>query len=338
LTKEEEENFCYLPFVQLLLQPTGAVSPCCWNQDIILGTVPQNTLAELWNGDKIRELRREFLSGTPVKCKSHMRQIGCHRFNRGEYAKSPDLSEIQTLGPRRLDVRLNGHCNLQCVMCDVWKQPNGLYDKSDFWKIGPTEIFPHLMEVDVLGGEPFVQADTYRLINEVSAVNNSCTWAFVTNGNYNVKPILKRLDKLAIRWFMVSLDSVVPETYAKIRKGGSLQKVLETISSLAEYNEGRRKEGRGIDLSVTMCVQQENWREIESFFTYCVVMGVRPWVQFAYEPSSVSLLSLSLKERLEILQYLKEIEFKYGPDPIGVIMRTIEDSCKAKELAHELQF
>ncbi|MGZ3722402.1 MAG: radical SAM protein [Bdellovibrionales bacterium] len=338
MTEAEEENFCYLPFVQLLLQPTGVISPCCWNQDIVLGSVPQSTLADIWNGEQIRELRREFLSGNPVKCKKHMHQIGCHRFNRGDYAKNPDLSEVQTLGPRRLDVRLNGHCNLQCIMCDVWKQPNGLYDNSDFWALGPTDIFPHLMEVDVLGGEPFVQADTYRLIHEVSAVNPNCSWAFVTNGNYNVKPILKRLDKLSIRWFMLSLDSVVPETYAKIRKGGNLERTLQTIEALAEYQHIRRDQGRRFDFSVSMCVQKDNWREIENFFTYCLVVGVRPWLQFAYDPQSVSLLSLPLSERLEILRYAEGLEKEYGPDPIGVIVRTLRDSCKERELPHELQF
>ena len=338
MTEEQEENFCYLPFVQLLLQPTGAISPCCWAQDMVLGKVPEDSLEAIWNGEKLRSLRREFLSGNPVTCKTKMRHIGCHRFNRGPYAKNPDLSEIQVLGPRRLDVRLNGRCNLQCVMCDVWKQPNGKFDDSDFWAKGPQQIFPYLMELDVLGGEPFVQADTYRLIDEVSKVNDQCTWAFVTNGNYNFQPIRKRLEKIKLRWFMLSLDSVVPETYEKIRKGGNLKRALETIDGLAEFNEELRGSGRDFDFSVSMCVQQENWREIESFFIYCDVVNIRPWLQFAYEPSSVSLLRYSFSERMKIKEYLERLSEKYGSGSVNAILQPINDSLSEREVVHERSF
>jgi cyclic pyranopterin phosphate synthase len=52
-----------------------------------------------------------------------------------------DVAEVMQSAPKRLDVRLNGKCNLQCVMCDVWSQPNGVYNQSDFWQYGRKEIF-----------------------------------------------------------------------------------------------------------------------------------------------------------------------------------------------------
>jgi MoaA/NifB/PqqE/SkfB family radical SAM enzyme len=334
MTEIDEENFCYLPFVQLLLQPTGAVSPCCWNQEIVLGRVPQNTLSEIWNGEKIRELRREFIAGKPKACETYMRQIRCHTFNRGPYTKSIELAEVQTRGPRRLDVRLNGQCNLQCIMCDVWKQPNGLYDDSDFWTRGPQEIFPFLNEVDVLGGEPFVQADTYRLIDEVSKVNSSCTWAFVTNGNYNVQPILKRLEKLSIRWFMLSLDSVNPETYAKIRKGGNLKRTMQTIEALAGFNRSLKSSGRAFDFSLSVCVQKDNWREVVSFFEYCRFVDVRPWLQFAYQPTSVSLLDLPRAERQEATEFFRSLLNPETKHMVETVLLPLEESLKRPEAAH----
>lgn len=331
LTPEQEKHFCYLPFVQLLMQPTGDISPCCWNQDIVLGQVPGDTLEDIWNGEKIRRLRREFLEGRPVQCQKFMREIRCHTFNRGAYKHAMEFSEIQTKGPRRLDVRLNGRCNIQCVMCDVWQQPNGIYDTSDFWTAGPAEIFPYLMEVDVLGGEPFIQGDTYRLIDEVGKVNSACSWAFVTNGNYNVQPILKKLEKLEIRWLMLSLDSIVPETYAKIRKGGNLLRTLETINGLAKFNEERRAQGRAFDFSISMCVQKENWREMEMFFDYCRFVNVRPWLQFAYGPREVSLLDLPQAERHAIVDHLSTMAGDYSFELLNAIISPLQDSLKEPE-------
>jgi MoaA/NifB/PqqE/SkfB family radical SAM enzyme len=332
VTPEEEENFCYLPFVQLLLQPTGEISPCCWAQETVLGKLPEDDLNTIWNGPEIRRLRREFLSGEPVQCKSKMRQIGCHRINRGPYTKSTDLSEIQQTGPRRLDVRLNGRCNLQCIMCSVWEQPNGVYDDSDFWRTGAKDIFPYLMELDVLGGEPFVQADTFRLIREVSAVNDTCTWAFVTNGNYNFAAVRKHLEKIRLRWIMVSLDSVVPETYAKIRKGGSLLKTLSTIEGLIAFNEELKQQKRDFDFLISMCVQKDNWQEIEPFLTYCRFVGATPLLQFAYEPSAVSLFSMTVDERLKIRSHMEGLTERHGVKYIEPILRPIVDSLNVEKI------
>jgi MoaA/NifB/PqqE/SkfB family radical SAM enzyme len=146
-TDEIAGEICYYPFIQLLLQPIGAVSPCCWNQGVLLGNVMEKPLSEIWNDEPVRKLRREFLEGNPVSCRHHMRHKRCHRATHG-YSQEAILAETQAKGPSRLDVRLNGRCNLQCIMCDIWRQPNGVYDESEFWALGPTEIFPFLKEID----------------------------------------------------------------------------------------------------------------------------------------------------------------------------------------------
>ncbi|HEX4925292.1 MAG TPA: SPASM domain-containing protein [Bdellovibrionales bacterium] len=321
-----EDNFCYYPFTQLLFQPTGVISPCCWNQDIVLGVVPNETLEDIWNGEKARGLRREFLSGNPVSCKTQMQHIRCHAWSRRNYEREMSFTELQPRGPQRLDVRLNGKCNLQCVMCEVWKQPNGLYDQSDFWTRGPAEIFPFLREVDVLGGEPFVQQDTYRLIDEVSQINPECTWAFVTNGHYKFNAAIQsRLDKIKIRWIQVSLDSVVPETYAKVRVNGELSKTLKTVDDFIAYL-GARPADRKFHFNVSMCVHRLNWHELDKSLAYARGKGVPVILQFAFQPESVSLLSLSQSDRREILRFARSLEREYGADVLHPIVSPLQDS------------
>lgn len=326
----ERENFCYYPFLQLLLQPTGVVSPCCWNQSINLGKVPDQTFEQIWNGETLRKLRKEFIDGKPVSCATQMRHIKCHLWSRRDYRKELQIAEVIEGGPRRLDVRLNGKCNLQCVMCDVWKQPNGTYDNSDFWTHGPEKIFPFLKEIDVLGGEPFVQSDTFRLLDEVWAVNQKCTWAFVTNGNYKFgAPIRTRLDRADIRWIQISVDSVNPVTYPKIRVGGNLAKVLQTIEDFRNYNILRAKMNRPFGFSISMCVQQQNWNEIHHFLGFARLHGVNPLLQFAYEPDSTSLLNLPLEKRREIDTYLTKIRHVFGANILDSVYLPIADSLRA---------
>lgn len=323
----DPERFCNFPFMQLLLQPTGVVSPCCWNQDIVLGKVPENSLEEIWNGEPIKKLRQEFLSSNPTSCDQQMRHIGCHKWSRRAYEKDLSLSVTQSKGPPRLDVRLNGKCNLECVMCDVWKQPNGVYDQSDFWTRGPEKIFPFLKEIDVLGGEPFVQPDTYRLIDEIHKVNQECSWAFVTNGQYRFKtPIESRLEKINLRWLQVSLDSVNHKTYSLVRKGGELGLVLKTIDDYLKFRERRKLQGKPFRFIVSMCVQSLNWKEIPQFLNTVKFWDAIPILQFAYHPDTTSLLDLSKEEKRDILDFLTEISPKYGAETLKAIHAPIQES------------
>ncbi|MFP6888555.1 MAG: radical SAM/SPASM domain-containing protein [Nitrospinota bacterium] len=56
---------CRKPWWQMTVQWDGSVSPCCldYNNKLVLGNVKDQTLTEIWNGPRMKELRREFLSG-----------------------------------------------------------------------------------------------------------------------------------------------------------------------------------------------------------------------------------------------------------------------------------
>jgi cyclic pyranopterin phosphate synthase len=327
----DPEKFCYYPFTQLLLQPTGDISPCCWNQKIILGTAPECTLNEAWNGERLRALRREFLEGKPTSCRTQMEQIGCHRWSRRP-APSPlnqiSFSERQTAAPRRLDLRLNGKCNLQCVMCDVWKQPNGIFDDSDFWTKGPTEIFPFLEEIDLLGGEPLIQADTFRLIDAVLSCNTRCSWGFVTNGQYKFSgTIQKQLSRLNLRWIQLSLDSVNHETYAKIRRQGKLERALETLQALRHLRASQMlMKNSTFQLSLSMCVQKLNWQEVGEFLTFARQASLSVDLQFAYGPDDVSLFTLPEPERRAAIRYFEDLESEFSRSQLNPLILPLKES------------
>lgn len=302
-----ETPFCPLPFLQLELRADGTAAPCCYLPTTKVGDLRKQTLAEVWNGEKMRSLRREFLAGDPRTCRRQLRHLECHR----QYdALRPlvDRTEIQGTYPRRLDVRLNGSCNLECVMCDVWKEPAGIYDRTTFWREGPEGLFRSLLEIDVLGGEPFIQRDTFRLLEEVSAHNRHCTWGFVTNAQWRWTPgIRARLDKIRIRYVQVSLDSLRPEVYGVIRRPGKLERALETLEEWRNY----RRENP-FELRISICVQRENWREIPDFIEFAREREMGLEFQYCYFPPQVSLEGLSETERAEILDFVRRCG---GADP-----------------------
>ncbi|MBF0618891.1 MAG: SPASM domain-containing protein [Candidatus Omnitrophica bacterium] len=55
---------CLNPWQQMSVAWDGDVIPCCYDYDkkYVLGNVNEHSLAEIWNGERMQQLRREFLS------------------------------------------------------------------------------------------------------------------------------------------------------------------------------------------------------------------------------------------------------------------------------------
>ena len=285
------------PFRQMMLDPKGAAYPCCYHYGYKLGNLRQKSLVQIWDGDKLARLRHEFTSGEIKTCRGRIRS-GCYEdfeHLRGDGPVTPSL--------RRLDLRLGGKCNLRCRMCEIWTQENGVYDTTSFWEDGPKDIFPYLEDVDLLGGEPFIQEDTYRLVEAVTRVNSRCRFSFVTNGHYDYdKRVRGLLRGLPLGRIQLSLDTLDPARYAKIRLGGRLRRPLQTLEGLLET-----RSENDFELVISMCVMTPNWREVPDFIDFCRTKGARPELQFAhYDPSrDLTLLKAPSAERREIADWLR---------------------------------
>lgn len=134
-------TFCPMPFVHLNLKHEGKVS-ACWRYPDKLGNYTENSLAQIWNGSQIKELRRAILNNEqPNGCRScwdmessgatSTRQNCQETFNEAteEYVKqnlnkdySYNISNIKSV-----EVRFDNICNLMCRFCSpdyssVWEQ------------------------------------------------------------------------------------------------------------------------------------------------------------------------------------------------------------------------
>ncbi|MES2965179.1 MAG: radical SAM protein [Bdellovibrionota bacterium] len=299
-------NFCHVPFAALILEPDGRVGSCRMKgTDFTVGNLNENTLEEIWNGPILRQWRREFLTGDVKMCKSEVRYKGCNtcpEYN--SLLPSIDPVEIQSKQPARIALNLNGKCNLECRMCHIWREPNGLYDERGWWD-QVAEWVKSVKEIELLSGEPFIQKDTYRLIDGISQSNPDCEWTITTNANWKFNDHIRAtLDKIKFKHLTVSIDSLDFETYPKLRKNGNLALLLETVDRLIEYDQTRIERGLGsLNIHVCFLVQKDNWSELARFHEYAKEKGVRHFLIFLFEPIEHSLLSLSQNEREEILRF-----------------------------------
>ncbi len=62
----ESKNFCIYPWIHMHAWPTGEAYPCCHaTHSPVYGDTRKETLADVWNGTRMRQLRQNMLSDTP---------------------------------------------------------------------------------------------------------------------------------------------------------------------------------------------------------------------------------------------------------------------------------
>ena len=305
VSQEKKDILCAAPFVQMLLTPSGRVTPCCHLYGLSVANLKDHDLNEAWNTPALANLRKEFLQGKPKTCAKKIAAMGCNKeFEHFKQGITP--TPIQEKPPVRLDIRLNSFCNLKCKMCDVWQGPNGFYDTNGFWEEAESELFPFLEEIDILGGEPFIQKDTFRLLESIPSVNPRCRFNFITNGSYPLSRKIKNaLEGINLGKVQLSLDSFQQSTYAAIRREGDFALVMATAEFFEELHRKQRSTSKAFELKYSMCVLQDNWQEIPEFISNCRAREVTPVLQYAYyDPSHSHLHALTPHRKLAILQHL----------------------------------
>jgi radical SAM protein with 4Fe4S-binding SPASM domain len=311
----DKQKFCVMPFVTIILEPDGNIGICRHKgSDFTFGNIRNHTLDEIWESDKVRAWRNDFASGEIHVCKTELIDRKCNQCP--ELNKLLPYAEVHnTKNPKilRLTANLNGKCNLQCQMCDIWKLPNGFYNEENFWKPARKKFFRDILEVDLLSGEPFIQHDTYKLINEISAVNPDCSWTFTTNVHWALTDKIKDdLNRIKIKNIILSIDSLDEKTYFKIRTPGNLNFVLRNVENLLAYQEERLKNNlSSLNLRLNCLIQKDNWKEAKAMINYCLDSNIIPFLTFLYEPSEFSLLNLSSNDKKEILDYYFSTLDKY---------------------------
>lgn len=328
----KNDQYCVMPFATLILEPNGDIGGCRHKgTEFVFGNITQNTIEEIWTSKKMQDWRNEYLDGTPIACKTELVDRRCNLCPElNKLLPHADRKNIKNPKVLRFTANMNGKCNLECQMCHVWRMPNGFYTEENFWIPARKTIFPEILEMDLLSGEPFIQKDTFRLIDEVSALNSECVWTFTTNLHWALsKSIKASLDKIKIKNIIVSIDSLEEETFSKIRLKGDLKFALRNLEALIEYEKERLERGlSGINIRFNCLIQKDNWKEVRNVINYCLEKEIPPFLTFLYEPLQYSLLDLEYEQRINILEFyfknLSKDEINFNLRVIKPLIRSLE--------------
>lgn len=190
-----ESTFCVLPWIHLMVQPSGHIHPCCNSQEI-LGNTSVDTLQDAWNSVPLRKMRLSMINDSyhPAcsRCyenEMHSEQSARQRIN-NMFLHHYDLAEktnvdgsVDEFNLRYMDIRFSNICNLRCRTCNHhassrWyadqKKLDPTYDKPIVFKAGRFEtdiwkqIEPYLDTVESIyfaGGEPLLTDEHYWILD-----------------------------------------------------------------------------------------------------------------------------------------------------------------------------
>lgn len=310
-----QKHFCYVPFNSLTFSFKGKVFACTYNRDVLLGTYPENTINEIWNG-KNAQLLREYMRHNDLS-------FGCQHckyfFDKGKFSNLKPLvfdkySDIQNIHfPQVMEFEMSNVCNYECQMCSgevsslIRKNRDNLppievpYDSEFVKQLEP--YIPYLKEAKFFGGEPFLIDIYHDIWDKMLEINPDIKFFVITNGsvwNNRVKGILEK-GQFDIA---ISIDSLQKEKLERIRKHSKYERVMENIS---HFNEYAKKNGRAISLSFTL--QKDNWDEFADMIRFCNEIDAYIFVSYLEWPEQFSIADLSLEEIKAIRDFIGKETF-----------------------------
>ncbi len=157
---------------------------------------------------------------------------------------------------------LTRRCNSICSMCSIWQTPSKIQDELSLEEI--ESIFKDLKSygikhVFLQGGEPLLRKDIIQIIELLIGLGLNPT--LITNGLLLDKKIANKIAELKCN-VSISLDSLDPKRYKKIRGVDKLPILLENI-----YYCGKIENKKGV-WHITSTISKINHDEALDLFYF----------------------------------------------------------------------
>jgi radical SAM protein with 4Fe4S-binding SPASM domain len=205
---EISETFCVLPWIHLNTWPNGNVYPCCltdWRNEV--GNMKDNTLEEIWNNDKMKDIRKKMLEG-----KKHSNCDKCYQQESYGLQSTRIASNgwyrdhIPTITNKTnketghnddfkllyWDFRFSNLCNFKCRMCGSYLSskwydddikifggsnlPQAIVNVNDYSKKDIGDYIDGFIntveEIYFAGGEPLIMDEHYMILEKLIEIGN----------------------------------------------------------------------------------------------------------------------------------------------------------------------
>tara|TARA_B100001113_G_scaffold286239_1_gene241632 strand:+ start:572 stop:1861 length:1290 start_codon:yes stop_codon:yes gene_type:complete len=332
----ESDTFCMLPWMHLHAYPDGRAYPCCFSFDRYpVGDFNKNSMKEVFNNDKMKEMRRNMLSGKKckqcVKCYDQedsgffsLRLSSNKHFGHNiDLVDSTQADGTADFVMKYWDIRFSNICNFACRSCGTWFSSNWYEDHikinggppnhakiikvgrkaDDMWE-QVLENIDHAEQFYFAGGEPLIMEEHYRILKELDR-RKAYHIRLIYNTNFSrlkfkdmdVLELWNKFDSVSVG---ASLDAEGPR--AELMRTGT--KWEQTIANRKRMMEVCPK----VDFYISSTVSLPNAFHVADFHRSWVEQGLIKPQDFNY-----NLLQMPTWQRMDILplEFKEQIKEKY---------------------------
>jgi GTP 3',8-cyclase len=132
-------------------------------------------------------------------------------------------------------VSITDRCNLRCIYC---MPPEGLRPirhkeilrYEEILRVARVAVQAGVRKIRITGGEPLVRRNVSYLISQLSSIEGLQDLSLTTNGIL-LESHAEELARAGLRRVNISLDSLRPERFREITRGGNVEAVLRGIEA-----------------------------------------------------------------------------------------------------------
>ncbi len=134
-----------------------------------------------------------------------------------------------------LRLSVTDRCNLRCIYCMPAEGVNKLHrddilNYDDLFQIARAAVTLGIEKIRITGGEPLVRKGVTAFLARVAGIPGLKQLVLTTNG-FHLAEMAEDLRSAGVQRLNISLDSLRPEIFAHITRGGDLSQVLTGISA-----------------------------------------------------------------------------------------------------------
>jgi cyclic pyranopterin phosphate synthase len=137
-----------------------------------------------------------------------------------------------------LRLSVTDRCNLRCRYCmpavGVPKlQHSDILSFEEMLRVSRVAISLGIRKIRITGGEPLVRKNLAEFLANLALIDGIEELVLTTNGLL-LREYASELRRAGVQRLNVSLDSLKPETFAALTRGGDLAKALDGIAAAEE--------------------------------------------------------------------------------------------------------
>lgn len=300
--------FCYSPWTNIDINPSGAMTPCCKFQAQTTDqtfNIQRNSFNDYTNSKFLAEIKQDFLKDQwPTGCErcqveeenniKSKRQLDYQRWE--PHYQQVDLSITKFL---TASIAFGNTCNLKCITCNPKVSSRWQKEHEDLTGISvlPFHFYkkefvndfianaPGIVHFDIPGGEPFLSGITEQkqlLAYYISSnLAQNITLHYTTNATifpdnewWELWEHFKEVD------LQLSIDGV-GSRQEYVRFPSQWEDILKNTQQYLHNQQTKQN----IKLSVSHTVSAYNIYYLDEFFTWCYNIGLpSPWLGKVHKP------------------------------------------------------